>query len=77
MFTLDGKKYDENKIKENEGKVAIAQISTLNQRGNSLALEINNVNILKDHYADILKKHLPEVEPEEVKVEEVSEEEKK
>ena len=61
MFTFDDKEYDESKLSE-EGKVAFVQLQNLAQRRNQLSMEYDNLQILSNHYTDILKKNLPEEE---------------
>jgi hypothetical protein len=68
MFTFDEKEYDETKLSE-EGKVAFVQLQNLAQRRNQLSMEYDNLQILSNHYTDILKTNLPE----EVKEEESKE----
>ena len=55
MFTFDDKQYDETKLSE-EGKVAFVQLQNLAQRRNQLSMEYDNLQILSNHYTDILKK---------------------
>jgi len=71
MFTFDDKQYDETKLSE-EGKVAFVQLQNLAQRRNQLSMEYDNLQILSNHYTDILKKNLPEEDTKE-KVEESKE----
>jgi len=71
MFTFDEKEYDESKLSE-EGKVAFVQLQNLAQRRNQLSMEYDNLQILSNHYTDILKKNLPEEDTKE-KVEESKE----
>ena len=66
MFTLDEKKYDENKMND-KGKVAYVQIQNISNRRNQIAMEVDNLNVLEKHYVDILKEELPEEIKEEVK----------
>ena len=68
MFTFDDKEYDETKLSE-EGKVAFVQLQNLAQRRNQLSMEYDNLQILSNHYTEILKTNLPE----EVKEEESKE----
>ena len=68
MFTFDDKQYDETKLSD-EGKVAFVQLQNLAQRRNQLSMEYDNLQILSNHYTDILKTNLPE----EVKEEESKE----
>jgi hypothetical protein len=71
MFTFDDKEYDETKLSE-EGKIAFVQLQNLAQRRNQLSMEYDNLQILSNHYTDILKKNLPEEDTKE-KVEESKE----
>ena len=71
MFLFDDKQYDETKLSE-EGKVAFVQLQNLAQRRNQLSMEYDNLQILSNHYTDILKKNLPEEDTKE-KVEESKE----
>ena len=71
MFTFDEKEYDETKLSE-EGKVAFVQLQNLAQRRNQLSMEYDNLQILSNHYTDILKSNLPEEDTKE-KVEESKE----
>lgn len=68
MFTFDDKEYDETKLSD-EGKVAFINLQNLAQRRNQLSMEYDNLQILSNHYTDILKTNLPE----EVKEEESKE----
>lgn len=68
MFHFDEKQYDETKLSD-EGKVAFVQLQNLAQRRNQLSMEYDNLQILSNHYTDILKTNLPE----EVKEEEAKE----
>ena len=68
MFTFDNVEYDETKLSD-EGKVAFVQLQNLAQRRNQLSMEYDNLQILSNHYTDILKTNLPE----EVKEEEAKE----
>ena len=61
MFHFDDKQYDETKLSE-EGKVAFVQLQNLAQRRNQLSMEYDNLQILSNHYTDILKSNLPEEE---------------
>lgn len=71
MFHFDSKEYDETKLSE-EGKIAFVQLQNLAQRRNQLSMEYDNLQILSNHYTDILKKNLPEEDTKE-KVEESKE----
>ena len=71
MFHFDNVEYDETKLSE-EGKVAFVQLQNLAQRRNQLSMEYDNLQILSNHYTDILKSNLPEEDTKE-KVEESKE----
>jgi hypothetical protein len=71
MFHFDNVEYDETKLSE-EGKIAFVQLQNLAQRRNQLSMEYDNLQILSNHYTDILKKNLPEEDTKE-KVEESKE----
>jgi len=68
MITIDDKQYDETKLSD-EGKVALNNIQVINQDQNQLRVKFTHNEVLLKHYLDILKKHLPEEEKEEVKTE--------
>jgi hypothetical protein len=68
MFQFDNVEYDETKLSD-EGKVAFVQLQNLAQRRNQLSMEYDNLQILSNHYTEILKTNLPE----EVKEEEAKE----
>lgn len=65
MFTLDDKKYDESKMNDT-GKVAFVQLQNIRNRNNQLAIEQEQLNVLAQHYTNLLKENLPEEEKEEV-----------
>jgi len=71
MFHFDNVEYDETKLSE-EGKIAFVQLQNLAQRRNQLSMEYDNLQILSNHYTDILKSNLPEEDTKE-KVEESKE----
>jgi len=68
MFTLDEKKYDETKMSD-KGQVSYVNIQNIANRRNQLAMEVDNLNVLEQHYVAILKEELPD----EIKVEEKEE----
>ena len=61
MFHFDNVEYDETKLSE-EGKIAFVQLQNLAQTRNHLSMEYDNLQILSNHYTDILKSNLPEEE---------------
>ncbi len=63
MFTLDEKQYDETKMND-KGKVAFVQIQNISNKKNQIALELENLNVLENHYLDIIKQELPSEEKE-------------
>ena len=64
MFTLDEKQYDETKMND-KGKVAFVQIQNISNKKNQIALELENLNVLENHYLEIIKQELPSEEKEE------------
>ena len=67
MITIDDKKYDEAKLSD-DGKAALNNIQSINQKQNNLRVEFSHNEILLKHYLDILKNNLPEeVKEEKVK----------
>jgi hypothetical protein len=63
MFTLDEKQYDETKMND-KGKVAFVQIQNISNKKNQIALELENLNVLENHYLEIIKQELPSEEKE-------------
>jgi len=63
MFTLDEKQYDETKMND-KGKVAFVQIQNISNKKNQIALELENLNVLENHYLGIIKQELPSEEKE-------------
>lgn len=63
MFTLDNKEYDETKLND-KGKFSFAQLQNLGQKKNSLLADLQNADILVNHYKNILKEELPKEEKE-------------
>ena len=64
MFTLDEKQYDETKMND-KGKVAFVQIQNISNKKNQIALELENLNVLENHYLEIIKQELPSEEKKE------------
>ena len=58
MFTLDGKEFDENKL-EGKAKIAFNNVKQLTEKRNELAVEIERLSILMEHYAKIVKDNIP------------------
>ena len=63
MFKLDDKEYDETKLNK-EGKFAYAQLQVLATKKNSILSDLNNIEILVNHYSSVLKEELPKEEKE-------------
>jgi len=63
MFTLDEKQYDETKMND-KGKVAFVQIQNISNKKSQIALELENLNVLENHYLKIIKQELPSEEKE-------------
>ena len=59
MFTLDNVEYDETKLNDN-GKLAFVQLQNIRNRNNQLAIEQEQLNVLAQHYTNLLKENLPE-----------------
>jgi hypothetical protein len=68
MFTLDEKQYDETKMSD-KGKMSYVNIQNISNRRNQLAMEVDNLNVLEQHYVAILKEELPDEIKEEEKEE--------
>ena len=58
MFTIDKKEYDENKL-EGKAKIAFNNVKQLTEKRNELAVEIERLSILMEHYAKIVKDNIP------------------
>jgi len=63
MFTLDEKQYDETKMND-KGKVAFVQIQNISNKKSQITLELENLNVLENHYLEIIKQELPSEEKE-------------
>ena len=61
MFKIDEKEYDETKLSD-KGKIAFSQLHQIVQKQTSLSLELQNMKILQNHHALILKEELPKEE---------------
>ena len=58
MFTLDGKEFDENKL-EDKAKIAFNNVKQLTEKRSELAVELERVQILIEHYSTIVKNNIP------------------
>ena len=59
MFKLDDKEYDETKL-SNKGKFSFAQLQMLGQKKNDVLADLNNLDVLINHYSSILKEEVKE-----------------
>ena len=59
MFKLDDKEYDETKL-SNKGKFSFAQLQMLGQKKNNILADLNNLELLVNHYSSILKEEVKE-----------------
>ena len=57
MFKLDDKEYDETKL-SNKGKFSFAQLQMLGQKKNDILADLNNLDVLVNHYSSILKEEV-------------------
>jgi len=74
MFTFDDKEYDETKLNQ-QGQAAYANLQLIANQEVDIQVKANHIAVLKAHYTNVLKEHLPTVQ--EVKKEEPKEEKKK
>tara|TARA_R100000900_G_scaffold14716_1_gene13110 strand:- start:7 stop:219 length:213 start_codon:yes stop_codon:yes gene_type:complete len=68
-FKFDDKDYDSEKL-SNNGKLYLGKLQQIQNRQQQLNLEIADVNILQNHYSNLLKAELPK--DEEVKKDNIS-----
>ena len=59
MFKLDDKEYEETKL-SNKGKFSFAQLQMLGQKKNDILADLNNLDVLVNHYSSILKEEVKE-----------------
>ena len=74
MFTFDDKEYDETKLNQ-QGQAAYANLQLIANQEVDIQVKANHIAVLKAHYTNVLKEHLPIVQ--EVEKEEPKEEKKK
>ena len=74
MFTFDDKEYDETKLNQ-QGQAAYANLQLIANQEVDIQVKANHIAVLKAHYTNVLKEHLPTVQ--EVEKEEPKEEKKK
>jgi hypothetical protein len=71
QFKFDDKEYDSDKLSDN-GKVCLARLENISIKESQLSAEFADLQVLKQHYNNVLKQELPKEE--EVKEEESSKE---
>ena len=57
-FKFDDKDYDSDKLSDN-GKLYLGKLQQMQNKKQQLNLEIADVNILQNHYFNLLKAELP------------------
>ena len=60
-FKIDNKDYDSEKLSD-KGKIYFGKLQNLKSKLQQINLEIIDINILKKHYSELLKKELPKEE---------------
>tara|TARA_E500000318_G_scaffold7457_1_gene6972 strand:- start:8686 stop:8901 length:216 start_codon:yes stop_codon:yes gene_type:complete len=61
MFTFDNKEYDETKLNQ-QGQEAYGHLKLIANQELDLQVKANHIAVLKAHYTNVLKEHLPTVE---------------
>jgi len=56
-FKIDNKDYDSEKLSD-KGKIYFGKLQNLQSKLQQINLEIIDINILKKHYSELLKKEL-------------------
>jgi hypothetical protein len=67
-FKFDDKEYDSDKLSDN-GKVCLARLENISIKESQLSAEFSDLQILKQHYNNVLKKELLEEQKKEAKEE--------
>ena len=65
-FNFDKKEYDSEKLSD-RGKLYLQKIQNIIVKKNQLTVEFTELEVLQEHYSDLLKKELPEEEVKENK----------
>jgi len=60
-FKIDNKDYDSEKLSD-KGKLYLGRLQNIQARQQRLALEVADINVLKNHYSKFLKEELPKEE---------------
>jgi hypothetical protein len=61
QFKFDDKEYDSDKLSDN-GKVCLARLENISIKESQLSAEFSDLQILKQHYNNVLKQELPKEE---------------
>jgi hypothetical protein len=61
QFKFDDKEYDSDKISDN-GKVCLARLENISIKESQLSAEFSDLQVLKQHYNNVLKQELPKEE---------------
>ena len=67
-FKFDNKDYDSDKLSDN-GKACLARLENISVKENQLSAEFSDLQVLKQHYNNVLKKELLEEQKKEAKEE--------
>ena len=68
QFKFDEKEYDSDKLSDN-GKVCLARLENISIKESQLSAEFADLQVLKQHYNNVLKQELPKEEVKEEKKE--------
>ena len=60
-FKMDNKDYDSEKLSD-KGKIYLGKLQNLQVKLQQITLEVADINVLKKHYSELLKKELPKEE---------------
>jgi hypothetical protein len=60
-FKIDNKDYDSEKLSD-KGKIYFGRLQNLQVKLQQITLEVADINVLKKHYSELLKKELPKEE---------------
>ena len=60
-FKFDDKDYDSEKLSD-KGKVYLGRLQNIQVKQQQITLEVADINVLKKHYSELLKKELPKEE---------------
>ena len=64
-FKFDDKAYDSDTLSD-KAKVCLARLENISVKENQLSAEFSDLQVLKQHYNNVLKQELPEEEKKEV-----------